>query len=73
MLARVHSCAVIGIDGVPLSVEVDQRPGTFKVDIVGLPDPAVKESRERVVAAIRNAGFRTPRGYVVVNLARGYS
>ncbi len=69
MLARVHSCAVIGIDGVPLSVEVDQRPGTFKVDIVGLPDIAVKESRERVNSAIRNAGFRFPRGYVVVNLA----
>jgi len=69
MLARVHSCAVIGIDGVPLSVEVDQRPGMFKVDIVGLPDIAVKESRERVNSAIRNAGFRLPRGYVVVNLA----
>jgi magnesium chelatase family protein len=49
MLARVHSCAVIGLDGVVVEVEVDIGQG--------LPDAAVQESRDRVQSAIRNAGF----------------
>lgn len=69
MLARIHSIAVLGIDGIPLSVEVDNHPGMNKFTIVGLPDAAVKESQERVSSAIRNAGFRVPRGITVVNLA----
>ncbi|MBI1320526.1 MAG: YifB family Mg chelatase-like AAA ATPase [Candidatus Hydrogenedens sp.] len=69
MLARIQSCAVFGIDAYPLSVEVDANPGKNKVIVVGLPDAAVKESADRVTSAIRNSGYRAPRGYVVVNLA----
>lgn len=69
MLARVLSCGVLGIDGFPIHIEIDARPGMNKVRIVGLPDAAVKESEERVGAAIRNSGYRFPRGMVVVNLA----
>jgi magnesium chelatase family protein len=69
MLARVHASAVIGIDGFPLAVEVDNYPGSVQFTMVGLPDLAVKESRERVSSAIKNSGFRYPRGVVVVNLA----
>lgn len=69
MLARVQSCAVLGVDAYPLAVEVDTRPGENKLFMVGLPDLAVKESRERVYSAIVNSGFRYPRGVVVVSLA----
>ncbi len=69
MLARVKSCAVFGIDAHALAVEVDTRPGFFKVRMVGLPDAAVKESEDRVCSAIRNSGYRLPRGNVVINLA----
>ncbi|MBP7355531.1 MAG: magnesium chelatase, partial [Longilinea sp.] len=57
MLARVLSCAVIGLDGVIVEVEVDTGPGLPSIVIVGLPDAAVQESRERVQAAIKNAGL----------------
>ena len=69
MLARVHSCAIIGLDGVVIEVEVDFGQGLPGVTIVGLPDTAVQESRERVQAAIRNAGMYFPRKRLVVNLA----
>jgi len=69
MLARIQSCAVFGIDAHPLSVEVDAHPGKNNYVIVGLPDAAVKESLDRVTSAIRNSGYRAPRGVVVVNLA----
>ncbi|MBX3177712.1 MAG: YifB family Mg chelatase-like AAA ATPase [Candidatus Hydrogenedentes bacterium] len=69
MLARVQSSAIFGIDGIPLSVEVDNYPGMNKLTIVGLPDAAVKESQDRVHSAIRNSGYRVPRGVTVVNLA----
>lgn len=69
MLARVQSCAVLGIDAYPLAVEVDSHPGERKFFMVGLADLAVKESRERVGSAIVNSGFRFPRGVIVVSLA----
>nr|BAL53205.1 Mg chelatase, subunit ChlI [uncultured Chloroflexota bacterium] len=69
MLARVYSCAVIGLDGVIIEVEVDYTAGMGGMVIVGLPDAAVQESRERVQTAIRNAGLSFPRRRVVVNLA----
>lgn len=69
MLARVHSCALLGIDAYALAVEVDSTAGMQKVLMVGLPDAAVKESEQRVGSALRNSGFRFPRGYVVINLA----
>lgn len=69
MLARVQSCAVQGIEGIPLAVEVDNSPGMNKQTIVGLPDMAIRESQERVSSAIKNSGFRFPLGNNVVNLA----
>jgi magnesium chelatase family protein len=69
MLARVNSCAVIGLDGVVVEVEVDTGQGLPKVIIVGLPDAAVQESRERVQSAIKNTGLYFPRKKVTVNLA----
>ena len=69
MLARVFSCAVIGLEGVIVEVEVDIADGLPGITIVGLPDAAVQESRERVQAAIKNAGMYFPRKRMVVNLA----
>lgn len=69
MLARVFSCAVEGMEGVIVEVEVDTGGGLPRMIIVGLPDEAVQESRERVHSAIKNAGMSNPRGKVTVNLA----
>lgn len=69
MLARVYSCAVIGLEGFIVEVEVDTTQGLPSIVIVGLPDAAVQESRERVQAAIKNAGLVYPRKRVTVNLA----
>ena len=69
MLARVYSCAVIGLEGVIVEVEVDTSQGLPGTDIVGLPDKAVQESRSRVQAAVKNASLRYPRERIVVNLA----
>jgi len=69
MLARVYSCAVIGLEGAVIEVEVDTADGLPGMAIVGLPDAAVQESRERVQAAIKNAGLHYPRKRLTVNLA----
>jgi len=69
MLAKVNSGAVIGIDGYLVEVEVDLAQGMPAFDIVGLPDSAVKESRERVRTAIRNTGYTFPIKRITVNLA----
>ncbi|HEY5981838.1 MAG TPA: YifB family Mg chelatase-like AAA ATPase [Anaerolineales bacterium] len=69
MLARVYSCAVIGLEGVIVEVEVDTTQGLPGTDIVGLPDKAVQESRARVQAAVKNAELPYPRERIVVNLA----
>ena len=69
MLAKVSSCAVIGLEGAIVEVEVDTGRGLPSLTIVGLPDAAVKESGERVRAAIKNAGMVYPGGRVTVNLA----
>jgi magnesium chelatase family protein len=69
MLARVFSCAVIGLEGVIVEVEVDTTNGLPGTDIVGLPDKAVQESRSRVQSAVKNARLRYPRERIVVNLA----
>src|SRR5574337_1239131 len=69
MLARVFSCAVIGLEGVIVEVEVDYSNGMAGVMIVGLPDAAVQESRERVQTAVKNAGLHFPRHRIVVNLS----
>ncbi|HEY3172371.1 MAG TPA: YifB family Mg chelatase-like AAA ATPase [Thermoanaerobaculia bacterium] len=69
MLARVHSAATFGIEARVLDVEVDVSSGLPSFTIVGLPDPSVREARERVRAALRNSGFPIPPGAVTVNLA----
>ena len=69
MLAKVLSGAVLGIDAYIVDVEVDLHFGLANFAIVGLPDGAVKESRERVKAAITNTGFAFPVNRIIVNLA----
>ncbi|MDO8463360.1 MAG: YifB family Mg chelatase-like AAA ATPase [bacterium] len=67
--ARVLSATVVGLDGVPVEVEADVGPGLPQCMIVGLPDAAVRESRDRVRAAIRNCKVSFPRTRVTINLA----
>jgi magnesium chelatase family protein len=69
MLAKALSASVVGVDGVPVHVEVDVAFGLPGLTIVGLAGSAVLESRERVRAAIRNAGFEVPARRITVNLA----
>jgi magnesium chelatase family protein len=69
MLAKVSACGIWGLDGVIVDVEVDTSQGLPIMTIVGLPDTAVQESRERVQSAIKNSSFEYPRKKVTVNLA----
>jgi len=69
MLAKVMSCAVVGLEGALVEVEVDISPGLPSFTVVGLPDTAVQEARERVRAAIRNSGCTFPMRRITVNLA----
>lgn len=69
MLARARSVALIGVDAVPVEVEVDVSPGLPAFTVVGLPDQAVSEARERVRAAVRNSGLPFPAARITVNLA----
>ena len=71
MLTKVNTCAVIGMDGAIVEVEVDISPGlpSFTFTVVGLPDAAVQESRERVRVAVRNSGCEFPLRRITVNLA----
>jgi magnesium chelatase family protein len=69
MLAKVKSAAVIGLEGAVVEVEVDISPGLPSFTIVGLPDKAVQEARERVRSAIRNSYYKFPNRRITVNLA----
>ncbi len=69
MLAKVLSCALVGLEGALVEVEVDISRGLPSFTIVGLPDAAVQESKERVRAAIKNSGYAFPMKRIVVNLA----
>ncbi len=69
MLSKIISCATFGIEGYLVDVEVDLSTGLPGFTTVGLPDNAVKESKDRVFAAIKNAGFRFPSKKITVNLA----
>ena len=69
MLAKTRTCALIGLDGVVVETEVDIAPGLPAFHIVGLPDTALQESRERVRAAIRNSGVEFPMRRIAVSLA----
>lgn len=69
MLANVCTGAIKGIEGFAVSVEVDIAPGMPTLAVVGLPDAEVRESKERVVAAVRNSGFDFPTKRITVNLS----
>lgn len=69
MPSRVYSAAVVGLDATPIEVEVDISNGLPSFTIVGLPDKAVEEAKERVRSAIKNSGFEFPQGRITVNLA----
>lgn len=69
MLAKVSSCALIGLEGTIVEVEADISAGLPSFTIVGLPDTAIQEARERVRVAIRNSGFTFPVKRIVANLA----
>lgn len=69
MLTKVTTCAVNGLEGAIVDVEVDLSPGLPTFTVVGLPDAAVQESRERVRAAIRNSGCEFPMQRITVSLA----
>ncbi|HIL72035.1 MAG TPA: magnesium chelatase, partial [Verrucomicrobia bacterium] len=62
MIAQIHSAAVNGIQAYPIEVEVNAGWGDTSIIIVGLPDTAVKESRDRVTTALSNSGFKVPMG-----------
>ena len=69
MFVKVFSMSVVGMESYPVSVEVDVSDGLPQFATVGLPDASVKESRDRIKAAIKNSGYPFPRNHVTVNLA----
>jgi len=68
MLARVWSSSIVGIDAVKVGVEVDVSGGLPGIVVLGLPDAAVQEARERVKATLKNTGFAFPVKKIVINL-----
>ena len=70
MLAKLNTLSLLGIEALPVEVEVDVSPGAMpKTVLVGLPEAAVKESTHRVERAIVNSGFQRPHDRIVINLA----
>lgn len=69
MLSKVYSCALHGVDGKTIEVEIDISNGLPAFNTVGLPEAAVRESRERVRSALKNSGYRFPDERITVNLA----
>ncbi|MEI6155354.1 MAG: magnesium chelatase domain-containing protein, partial [Deltaproteobacteria bacterium] len=69
MISKISTATIYGIDGIKIDVEVDISFGLPAFNIVGLPETSVKESKERVRAAIKNAGFEFPNDRITVNLA----
>src|SRR5213083_991427 len=70
MLAKLQTFSLLGIEAVPVEVEVDVSPGALpKIFLVGLPEAAVKESQYRVERAMANSGYLRPDDRVVINLA----
>src|SRR5438552_18427668 len=72
MIAKIESASLIGMEAARVHVEVNLFKGMPSFSIVGLPDAAVREAKDRVVAAIRNSGFEFPSRRVTVNLAPAY-
>ncbi|BBO32543.1 magnesium chelatase domain-containing protein [Lacipirellula parvula] len=74
MLAKLHTFSLLGIDALPVEVEVDVSPAALpKTVLVGLPEQAVKESIHRIERALVNSGFVLPANRIVINLAPGRS
>ncbi len=69
MFIKVFGMSIIGMEAYSISVEIDISAGLPQFSTVGLPDASVKESRDRIKAAIKNSGYRFPRSHVTVNLA----
>jgi len=69
MLVKLFGSAVYGVDAITITIEVDTPGGEVGVFIVGLPDNAVKESKDRVISAILNNDKERPRGRIVINMA----
>ena len=69
MLSKIISFALNGLEGVPVEVETDVNKGMVSYDLVGLPDTAVKESKERVRSAIKNSAMYFPVNKITINLA----
>src|SRR5215467_12439282 len=69
MLAKLHTFALMGIEALPVEVEVDCSPGLAKTVLVGLPEQAVKESTHRIERALANLGYERHPGRTVINLA----
>ncbi|MFO7296331.1 MAG: magnesium chelatase domain-containing protein, partial [Clostridia bacterium] len=69
MLSRVWSSTTLGIEAIPVEIETHIESGMPRYTVVGLPDGAVRESRDRIWAALRNSGLPLPRGAITVNLA----
>jgi len=69
MFSTIKTIGVTGIDGYPINVEATLLPGLSGIDVVGLPDASVKESRERVTSAIKNIGLQFPYGKMILNLS----
>src|SRR5947208_10974163 len=68
MFAKIYSAAVFGVDAYEVEIEVNSAGGLPAIVVVGLPDAAVKESKDRVTTAISNSGYYWPRGRTTVNL-----
>ena len=69
MLSKVFCFGILGLDAYPITIETDISPGLPNIIMVGLPDNAVKESRERIRAAIKNSGFEFPVQKITINLS----
>ena len=69
MLSKIYSAGLLGIDGFIVTVECNAKKGLFHFELVGLPDLAVKEAKERVFTACENSGFRFPVANITINLA----
>ena len=69
MLSKINSFGLLGIVGYPVSVEIDISGGLPAFELVGLPDAAVKEARERVRSALKNSGYEYPTQRITVNLS----
>ncbi|USN56712.1 MAG: hypothetical protein H6766_06955 [Candidatus Peribacteria bacterium] len=69
MITSIHTYASLGLEGYPITIEADSSRSLPSIDIIGLPDAAVKESKERIRAALRNIDIKIPNRRFILNLA----